>query len=104
MSVPSIAAATHAGQTAKEEENGHAWDAGYYGTHCSFVSELGSPVLDLLAPIPEEWVLDLGCGDGTLAAQIKAVGCHVLGVTAPLKWSQKRRRREWRHGLWMDTF
>jgi len=58
------------------------WDAGRYARNARFVAELGAPVLDLLDPRPGERVLDLGCGDGALTAQIVARGADVLGVDA----------------------
>jgi SAM-dependent methyltransferase len=58
------------------------WEAMRYGRHAGFVSELGEPVLDLLAPRPGERILDLGCGDGTLAERLIAAGCEVVGVDA----------------------
>ena len=34
----------------------------------------------MLGAKPGERILDLGCGDGALTAEIKALGAHVLGV------------------------
>ena len=56
------------------------WRANEYEKNAAFVSALGSPVLDLLAPQPGEKILDLGCGDGTLALQIQQVGAEVMAV------------------------
>ncbi len=42
------------------------WDPARYTGRARYVSELGLPVLALLAPIPGEHILDLGCGDGAL--------------------------------------
>ena len=42
------------------------WDPDAYAVHARFVSELGEPVADLLAPQPGERILDVGCGDGAL--------------------------------------
>ena len=44
------------------------------------MSDLGMPVVDLLAPRPGERVLDLGCGDGVLTAKLVALGCDVVGI------------------------
>jgi SAM-dependent methyltransferase len=40
------------------------------------------PVVHLLAPRPGERILDLGCGDGVLAAKLAEMGCKVIGVDA----------------------
>src|SRR5579871_7006681 len=58
------------------------WDPATYAKNARFVSDLGSPVLELLAPQPGERILDLGCGDGVLTARLKSIGCDVLGVDA----------------------
>ncbi len=62
------------------------WDANKYQEHAAFVPELGTPVLDLLAPIAGERILDLGCGDGTLTMRLMQSGVSVVGVTLPRKW------------------
>ncbi|MEM9735503.1 MAG: methyltransferase domain-containing protein, partial [Pseudomonadota bacterium] len=59
-----------------------AWSAARYAQNARFVSDLGAPVLDLLAPRPGERILDLGCGDGALTLKIIAAGAEVLGVDA----------------------
>jgi SAM-dependent methyltransferase len=61
---------------------GHAWSAAAYARHGRFVSDLGTPVLALLAPRAGERILDLGCGDGALTAEIAASGAQVLGIDA----------------------
>ena len=56
------------------------WDPESYAAHARFVSDLGAPVVDLLAPQPGERILDLGCGDGALTERLRNAGCLVVGV------------------------
>src|SRR5579862_6524540 len=56
------------------------WDPESYARHARFVSDLGSPVVELLAPQPGERILDLGCGDGALTKKLVDLGCEVVAV------------------------
>ena len=61
---------------------GQDWNPSQYAKNARYVADLGTPVLDLLAPQPGERILDLGCGDGVLTTKLQAVGCDVVGVDA----------------------
>ncbi|HEU4389156.1 MAG TPA: class I SAM-dependent methyltransferase [Blastocatellia bacterium] len=56
------------------------WDPNRYNRNARFVSDLGMPVVELLAPQPGERILDLGCGDGVLTEKLVAAGCAVVGI------------------------
>ena len=56
------------------------WDPERYAKNARFVSDLGGPVMELLAPRAGERILDLGCGDGALTARLDGMGCDVVGV------------------------
>lgn len=58
------------------------WDPERYARNARFVSELGVPLLDLLAARAHERILDLGCGDGELSARLASCGCTLVGVDA----------------------
>jgi SAM-dependent methyltransferase len=60
--------------------HGQDWSASSYQTHARFVSDLSGAVMEWLAPQPGERILDLGCGDGVIAADLKARGVAVIAV------------------------
>ncbi len=64
----------------KKTEETNDWNADRYNKHADFVSALGMPVVDLLDPREGERVLELGCGDGTLAVEIEKLGSCVVAV------------------------
>ncbi|GJP47285.1 hypothetical protein CLOM_g10016 [Closterium sp. NIES-68] len=68
------------------------WNPSAYRKSFSFVPTLGLPVVDLLAPLPGERVLDLGCGEGTLSKFLSALGCHVVGVDSSPDMVEMARR------------
>jgi len=57
------------------------WDPARYQRNAGFVAALGQPAVDLLAPRPDERILDLGCGDGALTA-VLAQQARVAAVDA----------------------
>jgi trans-aconitate methyltransferase len=60
----------------------HQWSPEQYAKNARFVSDLGMPVVTLLAPRAGERVLDVGCGDGPLTKKLVELGCEVIGVDA----------------------
>jgi len=63
----------------KQKETNH-WNPKSYNKHTAFVSQLALPVVDLLDPKEGEHILDVGCGDGTLAVEMERRGAKVVGV------------------------
>ena len=56
-----------------------------YRNETEFLAGLESPVIKLLAPKSGEKILDLGCGNGTLAKELMSIGCSVVGVDSSRK-------------------
>ena len=70
-----------------------SWDPERYARNARFVSDLGAPLLEILAPKSGEVILDLGCGDGALTERIALFGCRVVGVDASLAQISAARTR-----------
>jgi trans-aconitate methyltransferase len=68
------------------------WDPASYARNARFVSDLGSPVMDLLAPKPGERILDLGCGDGVLTKKLADLGCEVIAVDSSVQQVEAARK------------
>lgn len=56
------------------------WSAQQYGDNARFVAELADAVLSDLQVQPNQRILDIGCGDGYLTAQISRAGASVVGI------------------------
>ncbi len=83
-----------AGSDAPEGADGSAaWDAALYDRSFGFVSAFGTDMLDLLAPEAGERIVDLGCGTGTLSAEIAARGADVIGIDADAAMIERARAR-----------
>ncbi|HEV3004979.1 MAG TPA: methyltransferase domain-containing protein [Pirellulales bacterium] len=72
--------------------DGHSWNASLYDARHSFVSGYGADLVELLAPLAGETILDLGCGTGHLTARIAESGAEVLGFDASCEMIEQARR------------
>lgn len=68
------------------------WDPASYARNARFVSDLGMPVVELLAPKPGERILDLGCGDGVLTKKLADLGCDVVAVDSSVPQVEAARK------------
>ena len=71
----------------------NSWNPEQYARNASFVPALGADILARLAPRAGERILDLGCGNGTLTADIIAAGATVVGVDSSADMVQASRAR-----------
>jgi cyclopropane fatty-acyl-phospholipid synthase-like methyltransferase len=70
----------------------NSFDPDAYDDDQSFVYEYGADLLDLLDPTPGTRILDLGCGNGHLTAEM-ATAADVVGVDADEDaWAADYRR------------
>jgi len=56
------------------------WNAQAYAANGRFVATLASDIVTRLNPQPGERILDAGCGDGALTAQLAASGATLRGL------------------------
>jgi trans-aconitate methyltransferase len=76
-----------------QQRSPQTWDADQYTRTAGFVADMGEPVVALLALLPGERILDLGCGDGRLTERLAATGADVVGVDASPAMVEAARRR-----------
>ncbi|HEY6130230.1 MAG TPA: methyltransferase domain-containing protein [Candidatus Acidoferrum sp.] len=69
------------------------WDPSLYDAKHSFVSAKAKGLVQVLAARPGEQVLDLGCGTGTLTAEIASSGAEVLGVDRSAEMIAEARKK-----------
>jgi trans-aconitate methyltransferase len=68
------------------------WDADDYAGHFSFVAEYGSSLLDMIDIREGMTCLDLGCGNGSLTARLKAADLDVTGMDDSIDQVNKARQ------------
>lgn len=56
------------------------WNSQLYDNKHDFVAEYGKGLLEFVPDNKEQTILDLGCGTGTLTAQLSNLGSKVIGV------------------------
>lgn len=68
------------------------WTQKAYSASASFVPELATKIVSWLDPQPDDHILDLGCGDGSLTAKIAAHSASVTGLDASANLIEAARR------------
>jgi len=74
-------------------ESPQRWDAARYARNASFVAELGRSLLSWLTVPETARLLDLGCGDGALTAELVQRGHSVVAIDASASMVEAARAR-----------
>jgi len=74
-------------------EESNSWNAKKYSKHADFVSNLALPLVELLEPKANESILDLGCGEGTLALEIKKYDTKIIAVDLSSDMVEKTKNK-----------
>lgn len=69
------------------------WNSNLYDDKHRFVSQYGESLIEILSPVPYEYVLDLGCGTGDLAFLLAEKRARVLGVDPSPDMIQKAKEK-----------
>lgn len=64
----------------EQQGSGQVWSPDLYDSHHRYVSRYGKELVELLKPMPEEMVLDIGCGTADLSHLITLEGAYVVGI------------------------
>ena len=78
-------------QAMPNQKTNQVWDPKRYAKEAGFVSALGLPVVELLAPKSGERMLDLGCGDGTLALKLMCRRSGMIFVSVGYRHAPEHR-------------
>lgn len=68
------------------------WNSLLYDKKHDFVSEYGKELLEFIPDNKEQSILDLGCGTGTLTAQLYNLGGKVIGVDSSSNMIDKAKK------------
>ncbi len=69
------------------------WNSLLYDKKHEFVSEYGKGLLEFIPDNKKQSILDLGCGTGTLTAQLYNLGSKVLGVDSSQNMIDKAKKQ-----------
>ena len=67
------------------------WNSNLYDKEHDFVAEYGKGLLEFVPENPNQKILDLGCGTGTLATQLTNFAGTVIGVDSSYDMIEKAR-------------
>jgi trans-aconitate methyltransferase len=67
------------------------WDSGLYDNKHDFVAEYGRGLLEYVPQNSAQRILDIGCGTGTLTAQLAERCAYVLGIDSSPEMIEKAR-------------
>jgi trans-aconitate methyltransferase len=70
-----------------------AWNPTHYDRAAAFVPQLGADLIELLAPTPQDRLLDLGSGTGDLTRRLAQSGAQVIGLDASTDMVNEARRK-----------
>ncbi|MBD5539180.1 MAG: methyltransferase domain-containing protein [Desulfovibrio sp.] len=68
------------------------WNADLYEERHGFVAEYGKGLLEFVRPDPGQAILDLGCGTGTLTAELASRAGQVVGIDASPQMVETAKR------------
>ncbi|MDX8047509.1 methyltransferase domain-containing protein [Gracilibacillus sp. S3-1-1] len=69
------------------------WSSALYDERHKFVSALGMGMMELLSPKEGEKIIDVGCGTGDLAKEIKDTGANVIGIDRSANMIEKAKNK-----------
>ena len=69
------------------------WNSSLYDKKHDFVAEYGKGLLEFIPMNNEQTILDLGCGTGTLTAQLAELCSKVVGVDSSQNMIDKAQKQ-----------